>query len=291
MGTIRDDDFPNYYYGVGVARLGRGDILVVSGFVDGSKPPKPPLSLGVVMTSTDGGKKWADHVTVSNDTWLGGPAGLLYDGKGGGHIVVPSATATSVFSAPLEASGKTGPWVATPAGTGWHAGPMVLYPGGGGKLGKVVLTGVQLCLSSDAAATFLCRPAADEVFDGGVAEQKTNASNWLTGGGSIAPDLAGWVHRSSDGGQTWGNRTLQAPYPIRWVGFGCGAEDAKLALAAGGNYFSGVGGIWSSADLGATWKLEVDTGAEMSSCAVGLGFVTCVGASAHKQSVVATAKC
>ena len=39
-----------------------------------------------------------------------------------------------------------------------------------------------------------------------------------------------------------------------------------LLRAGGGNYFSGVGGIRSSADNGSTWTLEVDTGVEMASC-------------------------
>lgn len=288
LKTIRDDGFPNYYYGAGVARVAQREVLVVSGFVDGSKPPLPPKNLGVALTSVDGGATWLQRTIVSNGTWLGGPVAVLYpDTDEKPRLVVPAATAIPVFSAPLDASGAAWPWATTKAGSGWHAGPMVVGP----AAGQLVLTGTQMCRSADGAKSFTCASPADATFDGGVAAQSSNGSNWLTGGGTIAPDIAGWVHRSGDGGTTFAARSLETPYPIRWVGFACGPTGTERAFAAGGNFFTQVGGIWSSADLGATWTLEAETGAEMSACAAGLGFVTCVGAARGAQSVVATAKC
>ena len=294
LRTVKDDGFPNYYYGAAVAHVAQQEWLVVTGFVDGASD----TNTGVALISGDGGATWTQRTVVSNSTWLGGPIGVLYskaDGNrvdaadsaaaAGVRLVVPSATAVPVFSAPLQADGTAGPWVSADAGSGWHAGPMVI------GADEIVLTGVQMCQSVDGARSFACAAAADATFDGGVAAQSSNTSNWLTGGGTIAPEVAGWVHHSSDSGRSWQPRSLETAYPIRWVGFGCGPIGATVALAAGGDYFTGVGGIWSSTDAGATWKLEVDTKAEMSACAAGLGFVTCVGASKKAQSVVVTARC
>jgi hypothetical protein len=75
------------------------------------------------------------------------------------------------------------------------------------------------------------------------------------------------VHVTADAGAgglqgSWSLRALKTDYPIRWVGFFAG-----VALAAGGDYNSGVGGIHSSRDYGKTWVLDLDTGVEMSACA------------------------
>lgn len=40
--------------------------------------------------------------------------------------------------------------------------------------------------------------------------------------------------------------------------------DANYGFAAGGNIYSSAGGIWSTADAGNTWNLDINTGAEMS---------------------------
>ena len=40
--------------------------------------------------------------------------------------------------------------------------------------------------------------------------------------------------------------------------------DASFGIAAGGNIYSGAGGIWSTSNSGTTWNLDINTGAEMS---------------------------
>ena len=39
-----------------------------------------------------------------------------------------------------------------------------------------------------------------------------------------------------------------------------------MGWAAGGNIYTGVGGIYFSQDGGKTWSLDVNTGAEMDAC-------------------------
>jgi photosystem II stability/assembly factor-like uncharacterized protein len=70
------------------------------------------------------------------------------------------------------------------------------------------------------------------------------------------------VHVTTDGGATWSGRTLDAPWPIRDLHF----LTSRMGWAAGGNVFSGVGGMYFSSDGGQTWSLDADTGAEISSC-------------------------
>lgn len=53
---------------------------------------------------------------------------------------------------------------------------------------------------------------------------------------------------------------MQPSYPIRIVQF----FDASFGIAAGGNIYSGAGGIWSTSNSGTTWNLDINTGAEMS---------------------------
>ena len=270
LRTVLNAGFPSYYYGVGVL----GASVVVTGFVDGGGG-----SRGIARTSADGGASWPANATavLSPTVWAGGPV------LAAGHrrLIVPSATDTAVFVADGSSAAQL-TWRTVQAGEGWHAGPFVA------RGASVTIAGVELCRSADAGGSFKCGPSADAVFDGGVASTADGAT-WLTGGGAIAPVLGGWAHRSRDGGASWSaNRTLAAPWPIRTVAFACADS---VALAAGGDFSSGVGGIYASADGGATWVLEVDTGLEMAACATGPGLVTCVGSAKGKQSLSITARC
>jgi hypothetical protein len=64
----------------------------------------------------------------------------------------------------------------------------------------------------------------------------------------------------------------------------------REGFAAGGNVYSGVGGIYASIDGGKTWTLDVDTGAEMTSCTSlvksGTALVWCVGTDESFNGVV-----
>ena len=64
-------------------------------------------------------------------------------------------------------------------------------------------------------------------------------------------------------------------------------------VAAGGDFFSGVGGVYTSVDQGATWQLSIDTGVEMAACATSAqtNVIVCVGSAKNKRSVVISAIC
>jgi len=260
--TVLDTGFPNYFYGA----IAHGPELLITGFTD---PPFPQPSLGIARSTFDGGLTWEEPIIVSNGTWVGGPIAATDSGR----VVVPSTSDGSVFVR------EAGSWQTVAAGDAWHSGPFVVDGD------DAWLAGVYLCHSNDSAHSFSCGDPVDYIFDGGIAVLDDAKKQWLTAGGSISPTLNGWVHSSQDGRATWGERATFS-YPIRHVGAACGK-----AIAVGGDFSSGVGGIWTSIDGGRHWTLDLDTGVEMSSCAAGDGFATCVGSANGKPSVVVTVIC
>ena len=123
------------------------------------------------------------------------------------------------------------------------------------------MSGITYCSSANAGQAWSCGPSIDSVFDGPVFFANDSAG-WV-GGGEISPNVAGWVHRTTDGGTTWSARTLNSPFPIRDIIF----TSPNVGWAAGGNIYSNVGGIYFSKDGGQKWTLDVNTnGNEMSSC-------------------------
>src|SRR6266508_1076320 len=83
----------------------------------------------------------------------------------------------------------------------------------------------------------------------------------------------GPLHRTTDGGMTWRDRVLDAPWPIRSLLF----LTPQIGWAAGGNGPNTVGGIYFSEDGGQTWVLDLDTGHETNACANVGARVWCVG--------------
>jgi len=83
-----------------------------------------------------------------------------------------------------------------------------------------------------------------------------------SGGGEISPNVEGWLHRTTDGGATWSGRVLDTPWPIRQIEF----LNGKIGWAAGGDIYSGVGGITFSSDGGKKWTEDIDTGDEVDAC-------------------------
>src|SRR5438093_1007784 len=95
---------------------------------------------------------------------------------------------------------------------------------------------------SFAGATTVARRGAPTFFH-------DDQFGWV-GGGTISPTVEGWVHRTADGGETWSGRTLETAWPIREIRF----MTSKLGWAAGGNIYSGGGGLYFSNDSGKTWS-------------------------------------
>jgi hypothetical protein len=142
--------------------------------------------------------------------------------------------------------------------------------------GQAAASGITYCQSADTGRQWACRGSIDSVFDG--ATEFNGSAGWV-GGGEISPDVAGWLHRTRDGGQTWSGRVLTTAWPIRQIE----SLGPRLVWAAGGNIYSGAGGIDVSTDGGRTWTQDLDTGTEVGACshhAIGTGAKTrvwCVG--------------
>jgi photosystem II stability/assembly factor-like uncharacterized protein len=128
----------------------------------------------------------------------------------------------------------------------------------------------------------------DSVFDGPVFF--VNDQRGWVGGGEISPNVKGWLHRTTDGGTTWSGRVRDDPWPIREIRF----LTPMVGWAAGGNVYSGVGGMYFSNDGGQTRSLDISTGAEMDACASkhsGKNYqVWCAGYNPSFKGVICTLK-
>ncbi len=242
---ILNRGFPYYYYGVeAISR----DHLVVSGFNN-------TTSEGIISWSHDGGATWSADQVISGTAWVG-------------RIRIPVGTSHGLAMNGGGASGTdpNAAWYSHQADD-WHQ--VVPDPAGGWFGNQFTLladhhayaSGITYCDSANTGRTWACRPSIDEVFDGPTAF--VDESHGWVGGGEISPDVAGWLHRTSDGGATWSGRVLETPWPIRQIQF----LSPKVGWAAGGNIYSGVGGIYYTSDGGKTWSLDSDTGDEVGACA------------------------
>jgi photosystem II stability/assembly factor-like uncharacterized protein len=235
--------YPYYYYGVAVT----GNKVVASGFNDSN-------SNGILTQSNDGGKIWAADTVLSTSAW----ADRVRFTRGFGHGLAMTGELDSGTEPNLAwSTTKPNDWqsnVPDPNG-GWFGDEFTLLANK-----SAYASGITFCKSADTGATWSCAPPADSVFDGPT-EFVNNKHGW-TGGGEISPDVAGWLHRTIDGGTKWSGRVLQTPYPIREVKF----LSDKIGWATGGNVYSSVGGMYYTADGGKTWALDANTGDEMGSC-------------------------
>ena len=87
----------------------------------------------------------------------------------------------------------------------------------------------------------------------------------------ISIPTEGWVHRTTDGGKTWSDRTLDGPWQIREIVF----VNAKDGWAAGGD--GEIGGVYVSHDGGDTWEVELDAGVSLTACATADFHIFCAG--------------
>jgi photosystem II stability/assembly factor-like uncharacterized protein len=263
---------PYYFYGVDTLP---NNVVVVSGFYDSSS------FYSLIRWSKDGGQTWTRDIVVTST----GRAqrvrfpyrnnGLVMDSVGGSSGNIDQVT-TDGGLLPTEWT----TFVDNPSG-GWF-GLQYSY------LSNFIVraSGINFCTSINGGGQWTCRPSVDSVFDGPVFFLNTNNNDGWVGGGEIGPDVEGWVHVTTDGGKTWSARTLDGPWPIRELLF----LNAKTGWAAGGNLYTGVGGIFFSGDGGQTWSVDATTNAEMDACAdqpVGTGTqVWCAGYDSSFNGVI-----
>jgi photosystem II stability/assembly factor-like uncharacterized protein len=258
--------FPYYWYGVYAFDA---DNVVISGFDNQN-------SRGVLRWSSDGGDSWSDDVILTERGWSmrvrfsDAPNGLVmdlvnFDAANAAHYTTDGGAAAADWTS----------LVVDPTG-GWFGNQFSLLPSGHARA-----SGITYCDSIDTGAAWTCGPPIDSVFDGPTFFADEMAG-WV-GGGEISPDVAGWVHRTTDGGANWSERTLDSPWPIREILF----VSPDVGWAAGGNIYSAAGGLYFSDDGGATWTLDLDSeGRELDACAHVGSHVWCAGYDASFNGAV-----
>jgi hypothetical protein len=237
--SVMNIGFPRYWYGVHALTP---DSVFITGFQNQSGE-------GIARWSANGGATWTADIVIDPGHWL--TINQFADRLHG----VATAIGSGLTYVTTNGGATAGDWTQVLADPtqGWFSGNLTFMPS---NL-FVYVTGISFCTSTNGGLSYARRPSIDSVFDGGVSFPDTQ-HGW-TGGGQISAPVQGWVHRTTDGGQSWSGRILNPPYPIRSLLF----LDGSLGFGVGGNYFQGIGGIWSTTDGGGSWNLDVDTGCEM----------------------------
>jgi photosystem II stability/assembly factor-like uncharacterized protein len=232
--------FPLYFYGV--QALSKNEV-VVSGFDNSA-------TTAVVWRSTDGGTTW------NKDIAFDGNWGNRVEYTDRDHALMAGILGSAVWS--TKSGGETeDEWTyANPdPEQGWIGNQITLLPSQ-----RAYISGVKYCTSDDGGVAWGCQASVDPVFDG--ATSFVDEQHGWVGAGSISPDVEGWIHRTTDGGATWSDRVLDGPWPIRHIE----PINDEIVWAGGGNVYSGVGGLYYSADGGQSWDVDLTTGYEMGSC-------------------------
>ena len=254
--SIMDLGFPYYWYGVDA--LSEDDV-VISGF-DNSN------FRGLLRWSHDGGQTWGPDVVLTTDGWS--TRVRFADDQNGLVLDLISLSQPNAAHYTMNGGQTADDWTQVtmdPAG-GWFGNQFSFLP----DL-RARASGITYCDSVNGGVSWSCRPSIDEIFDGPTFFLD-DQFGWV-GGGEISPEVRGWAHRTTDGGVTWSERVLDAPWPIRSLLF----LTPETGWAAGGNGTGNVGGIYFSEDGGQTWVLDLDTGHETSACASVGSRVWCAG--------------
>lgn len=238
--------FPYYWYGVYALTV---DTVVIAGFNNQGN-----IHSGVIRWTFNGGVSWTNDITLivpSNGVgWL--TRIFFFDRNKG--IVSNEFSGGIYYTTNGGKDSSSWHYVQVNQDLGWFAGNIDAHTNG-----SIYTTGIHFSNSTDYGITWTSGPSADGTFDGGVDFIDNNLLKGMTGGGSISPTVAGWVHRTTNGGQTWSPRLNNFPYPIRAVKY----FSDTIMLVFGGNVNSETGGIFSSSNAGVSWNLEVNTSAEM----------------------------
>jgi photosystem II stability/assembly factor-like uncharacterized protein len=245
---VLNANYPYYFYGV--KALSPTD-LVISGIYDSS------TFYGLIRWSHDGGQTWSSDIQLTSTAFV---QRVRFSSANNGLVMDLDDRATNSAYYTTDGGAGASDWTTVddnPDG-GWFGLEYSLLSNQHARA-----SGINFCTSMDGGADWNCGPSIDSVFDGPVFF--SNDTDGWVGGGEISPNVEGWLHRTTDGGQTWSGRVLDGPWPIREIFF----LTPQIGWAAGGNIYSGVGGIYFSSNGGQTWSLDVDTGHEMDACAGG----------------------
>ncbi|HEX8815037.1 MAG TPA: hypothetical protein VF753_06015 [Terriglobales bacterium] len=265
--------FPYYWYGVATLSTSVDDV-VVSGFDDNNFQ-------GIIRWSHDGGKNWSNDIVLTTTGWSDR---IRFANPSDGLVVDQLSIAQgkpNLAHYTTEGGIKGNEWKANvpDKNGGWFGDEFSLQS----NL-HVRMSGITYCASDNGGANWSCGPSVDSVFDGPTFFVDDN-HGWV-GGGEISPSVAGWVHRTTDGGKTWSGRVLNTPWPIREIWF----LTPYVGWASGGNYSQNLGGMYFSNDGGATWSFDASTEAEMGSCdswaANGSNKVWCAGYDSSFNGVI-----
>jgi len=244
--SVMNLGFPYYWYGVHALSA---DTLIISGFNNQGQ-----INEGVVRWSFNGGDTWSSDLILAKPGngvgWLekvhffNQDTGIVFNSFSGGCWYTSNGG--------KDVSSWT--YIIINQDLGWFAGNIDAQPDG-----QVYAAGIHFAKSTDFGNEWASYPSADNVFDGGVDFlDSDNLFGW-TGGGQISSPVAGWIHRTTDGGDSWGPRLQTFPYPVRAVCF----FNESTGIAIGGNLYDESGGIYNSSDSGNTWTLDKSTLAEM----------------------------
>ncbi len=238
--------FPYYWYGVHALTP---DTVIISGFNNSA-----PINQGVIRWSFDGGSSWSSDINlgipISGVGWL---ERVHFFNRDTG-IIINSFSGGCWYTSTGGKDSALWSYITINPDMAWTAGNIDAQPSG-----NVYATGVHFASSTDYGTSWSSINSADSIFDGGVDFLDANNLYGWTGGGQISAPVAGWVHRTTDGGQTWSSRLNTFSYPIRALLF----QSDTSGFAVGGNLFDEAGGIYSTTDGGLNWNLDENTSAEM----------------------------
>jgi len=228
-----------YWYGVHAKDANN---VIIAGFQDSAT-----ASLGIIRTTTDGGTTWTKDVVIDASAWLTGTVQFTSATEG--------MTLASLSGRAHTTSDGGNTWTqhkVTPDG-GWLADQFWFQEKGN----AVKLSGTHDCACEATGYNFTCKTSVNPDGDGPT--YFTNGKNGFVGAGFIAPQVAGFLYSTSDGGSTWSNSILNLPWPVRTLAF---SPDGVKGFVAGGNFFTSVGGVYATSDGGKTWQSDVTTGME-----------------------------
>lgn len=272
-------DAPNPYYWYGVRALTPNDI-VATGFYNSDAAYE-----AMIRWSHDGGDTWSDDLVLTTTKYVHANRVHFWNSQLG--FVATSSGAPDMFRTTTGGATEAD-WTAMTVSEDWFGAQFSALPNG-----HVRISGIDYCESLDFAETWTCRPSIDPVFDGATFFSD-DRHGWVGGGGGIGvpegdpPKFEGWVHVTTDGGETWSDRTLDIDWPIRSILFVNQRDGWAMGGYALGGYLGigDSGGAYISHDGGQTWALEADVGVIFEACATADYHLFCSGVDSNATSHV-----